>query len=93
MNLHSNFNLQSKGRNVERSQLFFNIFHPVVALCFLVAVATLDSGEAFSGWVAVPSKASLLLAYLEHSLVKSSWVQECDSYLKILIVKGKYLLD
>ena len=42
VNLHSNFHLQSKGRNVERSQLFFTIFHPVVALCFLVAVATLE---------------------------------------------------
>ena len=52
-----------------------------------------NSGEAFSGWVAVPSKASMLLAYLEHSLVRSSSVQECDSYLKILIVEGKYLLD
>ena len=52
-----------------------------------------NSGVAFSGWIAVPSKASLLLAYSEHSLVRSSSVQECDSYLKILIVEGKYLLE
>ena len=42
VNSHSNFHLQCKGWNVERSQLFSTIFHTVVALCFLRAVATLE---------------------------------------------------
>ena len=54
---------------------------------------TYEKSENLAEPDSLGAKLKTTFTYQEHSLVRSSSVQECDSYLKIWIVEGKYLLE